>query len=274
MSDEKWQDRRGPTSFNSVGELLEEVKKRAANQPTQEIKKGKGLEFMALRLDVAEKHLELAVKKKITPAEDNLLKIIEMGTIGARNSRSQICSKAMVHISDLSEKLGYKEKDKIWKLLKSLYTKGYITREKTRNKDQEVIGLNPKVFGQILAEQQHEREKKRHLRLVDNCGSHVDKSTDNSSAEPTDHRCSTDSPSVPNRQTVGTEPTDHPCSDFQDIEMTRENLSLDSSRSILDSFRGHTGTEETNVSKKGTRSQEEHERKIRDQLELMKAGKL
>lgn len=161
---------------NQLAELIERAKARGpkesadANQEQEKEKKGKGLEFMALRLDIAEKHLELAVKKKITPAEDNLLKVIQMGTIGARNSRKHICSRTLVQISQLSEKLGYKEKDKIWKLLKSLQTKGYIVREKTINKDQEMIGLNPKVFGQVLADKQHEKEKKRHLTLVSSCG--------------------------------------------------------------------------------------------------------
>lgn len=157
--------------FSNIGELLAEAKRRTAAAP-QEQKKGKGLEFMALRLDVAEKHLELAVQKKITPAEDNLLKIIQMGTIGARNSRKHICSKTTFYISDLSDKLGYKTQMKIWALLKSLEKKGYIVREKTKSKGLELIGLNPKIFGgQILSDKQHEKEKKRHLTLVHSkCG--------------------------------------------------------------------------------------------------------
>lgn len=157
--------------FTNIGEVLAEAKRRCPGEPKEEQKKGKGLEFMALRLDVAEKHLELAVQKKITPAEDNLLKIIQMGTIGARNSRKHICSRAEFHISDLSEKLGYKTQMKIWALLKSLEKKKYILREKTKSKGLELIGLNPSIFGgQILAERQYEKEKKRHLRLVSSCG--------------------------------------------------------------------------------------------------------
>lgn len=156
--------------FSSIGELLAEAKRRESENEKKESRKGKGLDFMALRLDIAEKHLELCVQKKITPAEDNLLKVIQMASIGARNNRKHICSRTLIQVSELSQKLGYKEKDKIWKLLKSLHTKGYIVREKTINKDVEVIGLNPKFFGQILVEKQHEKEKKRHLTLVSSCG--------------------------------------------------------------------------------------------------------
>ncbi len=171
MSDQNSQEGiQGNKEFSYAG-LCERARQKAAEEnQKQEDTKGKGLEFMALRLDIAEKHLELAVTKKITPAEDNLLKVIQMETIGARNTRKHICSRTIVQISELSEKLGYKEKDKIWKLLKSLQTKGYIVREKTINKDQEWIGLNPKVFGQVLADRQHDKEKKRHLTLVSSCG--------------------------------------------------------------------------------------------------------
>ncbi len=153
----------------SFAEICEQARTKAAELAQSDSKKGKGLEFMAYKITVARKHLELSVQRKITPAESNLLRLLELGTVGAQNSRSQICSKSMVQISDVSQRLGYKEKDKIWKLLKSLHTKGYIVREKTRNKDQEILGLNPSVFGQVLADKQHEKEKKRHLRLV-HCG--------------------------------------------------------------------------------------------------------
>ncbi len=155
----------------SFAEICEEARKKAAESAQSDNKKGKGLEFMAYKISVARKHLELSVSRKITPAESNLLRLLELGTVGAQNSRSRICSKAEFFISDLSVKLGYKTQMKIWKLLKSLEAKEYIVREKTRSKGREILGLNPKEFGgQILGDRQHQVEKKRHLRLVDNSG--------------------------------------------------------------------------------------------------------
>ncbi len=119
--------------------------------------------------------------------------MLEIGTIGAQNGRSHITDKAEFYISDLSKALGYKEKDKIWKILKSLHAKKYIIREKTRTKDKEILGLNPEVFDQILIDKQHEVSKKRHLSLVvnthdssvDNTQNDVDNCTDESSGKPT-----------------------------------------------------------------------------------------
>lgn len=164
--------------FDQLGTILNQIQHNIRQTPDEnedqkypeKIKQTKkGLEFMALKLDVANKHLELAVQKQITPAEDNLLKVIEMQTIGARNLKNQISTKASLRISEISAKLGYKEKDKIWKLLKSLHSKGIITREKTTEKDIEIIGLDCKCFGQVLCDKQHQVEKIRHLTLaVDN----------------------------------------------------------------------------------------------------------
>ncbi len=268
------QDSQEIKEFN-FAELCERAQKEAEKQKDiPEEKKRKGLEFMAMRFNVAEMHLELAIKKLITPAEDNLLKIVEMGTIGARNSRSQICTKAEFYISDLSEKLGYKEKDKIWKILKSLHTKGYITREKTRTKDREIIGLNPKFFGQILSDQQHERERRRHLRLVDNSSSNGDNSQQDLDPEPTDRKCNTDDPSVDNRQSIGEELPNRPVTEFEVPEITRENLSLDSSRFNLDVFRGQNKRDKSLGGDKKSRSPEEHLRLVKEQIALAKAGKL
>lgn len=176
----------------SFSELIEKIRQKAEEQHSQgepEQKKGKGLEFMAYKLCVAKKHIELCVTKKITLAESNLLRLLEIGTIGAQNGRSQITDKAEFFISDLSAALGYKKKDKIWTILKSLEKKKYIVREKTRNKDAEILGLNPKVFDQILIDKHHEIAKKRHLKLaVDNTGNGVDNFAD----EPTNRRCGTD----------------------------------------------------------------------------------
>jgi hypothetical protein len=164
-------------AYHSIGELVAEAKnreKRAAIAPEKKeapniTDKKKGLEFMAMRFNIAEKHLELAVTKKITQAEDNLLKVIELGTIG------DITSKKEFFLDDLSEKLGYKTPMKIWKLVKSLETKKLITREKTKSKGREIIGLNPEFFDQVLIQKYHEMDKRKHLKLaVDNSKNDVD----------------------------------------------------------------------------------------------------
>lgn len=258
----------------SYAQLVGEAEARSKQVPQ---KKG-GLEFMALRVQVYEKHLELAVTRKITPAEDNLLKLIELGTIGARNSRKQICSKAIFRISDLSMKLGYKEKDKIWKIVKSLHSKGYLIRDKTANKNEEVLGLDPKVFGQVLATKQHDIERKRHLSLVPD--DHR-LGADESSVEQTDRRSITDGSSVENRRIVGASQTDRRCSSSQDTEIIEEKPLLDSSRLILDSSRWQNRGRETNVStgewgKEASRkrSPEEHARILEEQLAGALSGKL
>jgi hypothetical protein len=130
--------------------------------------KGKGLDFMALRLDVARKHIQLMVKKKITPTESAFLHFLEIHTIGADNSRKQICSKAQIYLEDIASELEI-PKSRVYSILKSLDSKSYIIREKTRSKGLEVLGLNPDVFTQILTDRQHEEERRRNLRLaVDN----------------------------------------------------------------------------------------------------------
>lgn len=149
----------------SYSELCERARLKAAEQ---EIKKGKGLEFMALRFNVIDKRRELQRQKKITPAESCLLQEIELGTCGARNKKKHMMSQAEFYLEDLSINLGYKKVNKIWSLLKSLEQKTFIIRKPTRSKGLELIGLNPEVFGQILIDKEHEKEKKRHLKLVDN----------------------------------------------------------------------------------------------------------
>jgi hypothetical protein len=151
----------------SFAELCERArlycKKNSEAESAPGEKKKKGLEFMALRMNVALKHLELAVTKKITPSEDNLIKILELRTIGAFKSDTEF------HISELSALLGYKEKAKIWRILKSLSDKKYIIRTKTHSKDIEILGLNPEIFDQILINKQHEKEKIKRLKIaVDN----------------------------------------------------------------------------------------------------------
>lgn len=165
------QESQGFSGFSNIGEILAEAVRKRENGELKEEKKGKGLEFMAYRIEVAQVHLELSVKKKVTPAEHNLLRLLELCTIGAQNGRSYICSKIDFQIEDLSNALGYNgiQNGKIWRLLKSLEKKKYIIREKTRRKGTEILGLNPEVFGQILIEKHQTLDKKRHLRIaVDN----------------------------------------------------------------------------------------------------------
>lgn len=280
MSAQDSQERSTEKEF-SYAELCERARKIAAELAAREAelqKKGKGLDFMAYRIDVAKKHFELSVKRKVTPAEGNLLLFLELGTIGAQNSRSQITSKAEFYIEDLSKALGYKEKAKIWRLLKSLHTKGYIIREKTRSKNREILGLNPEVFTQILIDKYHEIDKKRHLRIaVDNTKPRMDNSSPESGPERTDHSVDTNEPLDDHELDVQIERTNRSRTDSQVPEVTRENIALDSSRFQLDLFRGQNGNEETNVSLMGTgpgRTPAEHARMIREQLEMAKAGKL
>jgi hypothetical protein len=191
-------------------------------------KKSGGIEFMSRRMNVANTVFELAVTKKITPAERNLIDIIEMGTIGAKNDSRQFSTKAQFIIDDLSSALRYKEKDKIWKLLKSLDKKGVITREKTRFKNAEIIGLNPRMMGQILIDKLHDDETKRMgLRVV----------VDNSKDKPTIHPGTTDESSVNHVRSVGSQRTDRPESITQTHEIIDENSLLDSYRLNLDSSR-------------------------------------
>lgn len=254
----------------SYAELCEEARKRSAEMDANEKeKKGKGLDFMAYRIDVARKHFELSVQRKVTPAESNLLLFLELGTIGAQNSRSQISSKAEFYIEDISKALGYKEKDKIWKLLKSLHSKGYILRDKTRSKNREILGLNPEVFSQILIDRHHEVDKKRHLRVaVDNTKQGVDNSADGSSAQPTDRHLNTDGSSGDHRQIVTHPPTDHRLTQTQVSENKDENPALYSSRSIYISSIGQNGNEETHVSQ-GERKREPTEQEIEERKRFL-----
>ena len=183
MSDRKSQEGTGDLKPFSFAGLCERARQVAALQEELEKqkqeKKGKGLEFMAYRIEIAQVHLDLSIRKKITPAEHNLLRLLELCTIGAQNGRSYICSKIDFQIEDLSSALGYKdiEHGKIWRLLKSLEKKKFIIRQKTRSKGTEILGLNPEVFGQILIEKHQAVDNKRHLRIaVDNTKGRVDNS--------------------------------------------------------------------------------------------------
>ena len=256
------------------GELCERARLKAAEAEAaaakEQEKKGKGLDFMAYRMDVARKHLQLSVSRKVTPAEGNLLRFLEIGTIGADNSRRQITAKAEFFIQDLSDALGYKTKMKIWSLLKSLEKKGFIIREKTRSKDREILGLNPKVFTQILIDRHHERDKKRHLSIaVDNTKPAVDNPDPDQNTSQTMHMSTTHESYVEDIQSVCEEQTERLFSESQVPEIRPENLALDSSRSLLDSSRGQIGNKETNVSfGERERIQAEKERQLSEARKL------
>ena len=197
----------------------------------------KGLPFMSLQFNVLFKRRQLAINKEVTPSEYYLLEEIEIGTIGARNSKYQICSIAEFDLNSLSYNLGYKEKDKIWKLVKSLHKKGLIIRKKTNIKTKEILGLNPKVFGQVLIDSYHQVEKKRHLKLVETPTQYLVENK-----EPTKHLGTTDESSPTNERFVGDEPTKRREISSQHIEIIEEKNALDSFRSSLDLFK--MGSEE------------------------------
>lgn len=182
---------------------------------------------MALRFNVIDKRRHLWITKAVTPSEYFLLEQIEIGTMGANNSRSTIMSKTEFILEDLSLQLGYKSPMKIWKLLKDLHKKNLITREHTRFKGVEVIGLNPEVFGQVLINKHHELEKTRHLKLVDN-----------SKPEQTNHLPITNESFVDHKRSVCEPQTKCLQNDDQISDIIDENVLLESSRSILESLKG------------------------------------
>lgn len=193
---------------------------------------------MALRYNVVDARRELSNKKKITPSEYYLLEEIELGTIGARNSKKMICSKAEFFLADLSKLLGYKTQMKIWALLKSLQAKDLIVREATRSKGREILGLNPDVFGQVLIDKSHLEERIRHLKLVPKPP--VDKSEDggdNSKTEQTNRMSETNESFANNTQNVCDSPTNRLHSEAQPVETTNEKPLLDPVRE-LDSSKG------------------------------------
>lgn len=152
--------------FDNPGELLKEAKKRRQKKQIKQEEKVKGLEFMSTRFNVVMKCRELKKTKFITPAEYFLLEEIQIGTNGGQNQKWTMSSTAEFFLEDLSNNLGYKSMNKIWTLVKSLHQKGLITREYTRSKGREILGLNSKVFGQILIDSQHLLEQQRQLKMV------------------------------------------------------------------------------------------------------------
>lgn len=197
---------------------------------------------MGAQLNVIDKRIELLVSKQITPTESLLLELIHLGTAAARNGKSTICSKAEFFIEDLSSDLGYKSVNKVWTLLKSLHKKNLITREPTRSKGRDIMGLNPEVFGQILIDTQHEVEKRRHLKLVPKADNPrptppVDKSKlrgDNFPEQHTDRV-------APNTEPWGENPQSSGETHMNRGEIEHEKSPLDSSRLKIDTLRGQPG---------------------------------
>jgi len=270
--------------IDSVAKIQAQV---AANNKKESDKiepERKGLEFMAIRFNIVDKRREL--RSQLKPAENYLLDEIELATIGGRNEKRTIASEAQLYIEDLSNALGYKEKDKIWSLLKSLQNKKLIIRRPTRSKGLEIIGLNPEIFGQILIDKQDAIERRKHLKLV--------KPMNDSKNEHPIRRSETDESSVSIRRSIGHEPTDRRLDQTEELEIIEEKSALDSSRSLLDSSRGQNqenkpigsgnGNGESWTDVKGNISSptlgmtrdafDDRKALLQSQLEALKAGKL
>ena len=205
-------------------------------------KETKGLLFMGLQFNVIDHRWQLRLNKEISVSEYFLLEAIEMGTIGARNPKHQICSESEFYLQDLSSILGYKTPMKIWKLLKDLHGKKLIVRKRTRSKASEILGLNPEKFGQILIDSQHEIEQKRYLKLVpkppvDNPEQTSDNSengVDNFNSEQTNHLEETNESFADDKQNVCEEQPDR-------LQTPSQEVSLDCLRLIQNTLRGQIG---------------------------------
>jgi len=193
-----------------------------------------GLEFMAVRMNVALKKRELAAKKLITPSEYYLIDEIELGTIAAANKKKQICSKAPFDLDYLASQMGI-SLNHLYNHLKSAYLKKFIVREQTQFKKLEILGLNPEVFGQILIDKYHEKEVKNQLHLaVDNSQNSVDNSKGqvqnlyqvSTEVVPNKYRSCTNQV----QKLYQTQP--------QVVENIEQKIVLESSRVYLESFRG------------------------------------
>ena len=260
------------TTTYTLDELTQKAKEETAKLSSKESKK-KGLEFMAIRFNVIDKRRQLQREKAITPAESCLLQEIELGTIGARNKKKNMGSQAEFYLEDLSNNLGYKSVNKIWTLLKSLEKKQLIIRKPTRSKGLELIGLNPAVFGQILIDKEHQKEKKRHLRLVDNSEPVVDKveTPTHEACKPTHEVCAV------HTRIESEAPTNRVLTEY-------ETPPLDSFRPNLDSLKGEpengAKTGESFTLLGGSRDaereakKEAHRKRVMEQVERVNAGVL
>lgn len=227
------QAQQGPLGQGDVMDHKSQGGRDENSKTGEETGKSGGLEFMAIRFNVADKRRNLRVSKEVTPAEYFLLEEIERGTIGAHNAKRMICSEAEFYLKDLAENLGILV-NKIYVQLKSLQKKNLIVRRSTRSKGLEIIGLNPTEFGQVLIDTQHEIEKKRHLKLaVDNSKKSVDvlnKEVLNKEAS------SPKSGLICTRFGTSLVPIQDQ-TDTQNIEIIEEKPLLDSSKTYLESFR-------------------------------------
>lgn len=181
-----------------------------------------GLKYMSAQLNIIDKMDDLEDEKIISSTERRLLNKILLATAAGRNSRGQILTKAELYIEDLSVDLGYKKVNKIWTLLKGLKNKNLITKSRTRSKGKELIGLNPKFFGQILIDSLHADEQRRNLRIVDKL-----------KKKHTTQMVSTHNPCGDNTQPVGSDITS--CVRIEHKDFT------DSSRPNQDSLRRQNG---------------------------------
>lgn len=189
---------------------VETVETNDSNKP--DITKGneqKGAEFMALRANVREKRREL--RKDLTPSQNYLLDDITEYTVNGWSSTKEF------DLDQLATGLGYKTTDKIYLLLKQLHKKGLIIRKPTKYAKREILGLNPKVFGQVLINHQHETEKRKHLKLL---------------PQLTKQESTTYEAGVNDLQSVSQSLTDHKLKLDQPIEIIKENRPIDSYRSL------------------------------------------
>lgn len=169
--------------------------------------------FMSLQIRVVRTKFNLSVRKVITPMEANVLTLIELGTIGGQNKFNKFCSLGEFDLNEMNQNLNYKDKNKIYGLLKKLTEKGLIHRQHTSFKNLEILGLNPDVFGQILIDSLHKVEQER-IRLV----------VDNSKNEHTNRVVSTHEPCVNHLRSVCDEHTNRVRPDLQASENIEQNF--------------------------------------------------
>jgi hypothetical protein len=113
---------------------------------------------MSLRYNIRRKQKEL--RHELPPSQYYLIEEIIDGTVGDWDSTNEF------DLEHLAKQMGYKSTNKLYSMLKELDKKELIVRKSTRYPRREVLGLNPKLFGQVLTNHQTDLEKKRHLKIV------------------------------------------------------------------------------------------------------------
>lgn len=190
---------------------------------------------MAIRFNISDTHRWLKRNGLITFSESNLIDEIVLGTVGARNPKSQIVSKMDFHLRQLSNDLGYKDLDKLWRILKSLNSKYLIIREKSDFEGSEILGLNPYFWGQILIDKSHQQEHSRHLKCIVN---NSKKSVNTPEAQPTKRPRSTDGSFASNRRIVGSSLPNRRLDTPFSQEIIEEKAPLESYRRVKKSLEG------------------------------------